>query len=343
MQIPLLLVSSERFADHLTPPGHPERVERAEVFEGVALRWRDRGGRIAEPRPATEGEVARVHDEGYLRALAATRGRAVRLDPDTYTSPDTYDIALLAAGASLVGVDHALDHGAPALVLARPPGHHAERDRAMGFCFLNNVAVAAAHARARGLQRVAVVDFDVHHGNGTQWMFYEDPSVFYVSTHQFPYYPGTGGAAEIGRNRGAGFTMNVPLEAGATDADYDLVFAELIVPVLEAFRPELLLLSAGFDAHHRDPLASMRVSTDGFAAIVTRMWHLAARSCQGRLVAVTEGGYDLVALAGGLDATIEVLSVPPPEALEAMQGDHARGREVSDLVRSVLGPYWPGL
>ncbi len=343
MHTPFLLVTSDRFADHITPPGHPERVERAEVFDGVALRWRERGGRLAAPRPATPDELARVHDQAYLQRLEATRGLAVQLDPDTYTSPDTYDVALLAAGAALVAVDHALDLKAPALALVRPPGHHAERARAMGFCLLNNVAVAAAHARARGLARVAVVDIDVHHGNGTQWMFYEDPTVFYVSTHQFPYYPGTGGAAEIGRQGGSGYTLNVPLETGATDADYDLVFAELIIPVLEAYRPELLLVSAGFDAHHRDPLASMRVSSDGFAAMMARMWHFASRVCEGRLVAVTEGGYDLVALAGGLEATIEVLSAPPPGVLEPMQGDHARGRDVLGIVADLLRPYWPGL
>ncbi len=343
MQIPLLLVSSERFADHLTPPGHPERVERAEVFEGVALRWRDRGGRIAEPRPATEGEVARVHDAGY-----SGRSRPPAAGPCGWTPIPTPRRTRTTSRCSRPG-RRSWASTTPSITERQRScwrGRQATTQNAIAPWGSASSTTSRSRRRTPGRvawQRVAVVDFDVHHGNGTQWMFYEDPSVFYVSTHQFPYYPGTGGAAEIGRDRGAGFTMNVPLEAGATDADYDLVFAELIVPVLEAFRPELLLLSAGFDAHHRDPLASMRVSTDGFAAIVTRMWHLAARSCQGRLVAVTEGGYDLVALAGGLDATIEVLSVPPPEALEAMQGDHARGREVSDLVRSVLGPYWPGL
>jgi acetoin utilization deacetylase AcuC-like enzyme len=224
----------------------------------------------------------------------------------------------------------------------RPPGHHAERDRAMGFCLFNNVAVAAAHARARGLPRVAIVDFDVHHGNGTQWLFYDDPSVLYVSAHQFPYYPGTGAAHEIGRGAGAGFTVNVPLEAGATDADYDLAFSEIVVPVLDAFAPALLLVSAGYDAHHRDPLAAMRVSTDGFAAMVSRLWHCAHRCCEGRIVAVTEGGYDLPALAGGIEATLDVLSAPL-EPIEPMQGDHARAREIVEPLRAILKPYWPAL
>jgi acetoin utilization deacetylase AcuC-like enzyme len=342
MPIPLLLVSSDRFADHVTPPGHPERVERADVFSGVALRWRDRGGLVVGPRPATVEDLLRVHGETYVDIIGATAGRAVRLDPDTYTSPESHEVALLAAGATLAAVDHALVARAPAFALVRPPGHHAEREKAMGFCLFNNVAVAAAYARARGLARVGIVDFDVHHGNGTQWMFYDDPTVFYVSTHQFPYYPGTGAATEIGSGAGAGYTLNVPLEAGATDADFDLAFAELILPALEAFHPELLLVSAGFDAHHRDPLAAMRATTDGFAAIMGRLWLLATQLCEGRLIAVTEGGYDLAALAGCLEATIEVLSAPAAVP-EPMQGDHARARESIDIARAVLQPYWPTL
>jgi acetoin utilization deacetylase AcuC-like enzyme len=340
--IPLLLVSSSRFADHVTPPGHPERVERADVFDGIALHWRERGGLVVGPRAATVADLCRVHDPAYVDKVAATQGRAVRLEPDTYTSPESYDVATLAAGAVLSAVDYAIETGAPALALVRPPGHHAERDKAMGFCLFNNVAVGAAYARSRGHARVGIVDFDVHHGNGTQWIFYDDPSVLYVSTHQYPYYPGTGSAIEIGTGAGAGFTLNVPLEAGATDADYDLAFAELIVPTLEAFRPDLLLVSAGYDAHHRDPLASMRVSTDGFAAMVLRLWQLASRACGGRLVAVAEGGYDLFALAGGLEATIEVLSAPP-SAPEPMQGDHARARESIEMTRGILAPYWPNI
>jgi acetoin utilization deacetylase AcuC-like enzyme len=338
----LLLISSDRFADHVTPPGHPERVERADVFSGMALRWQERGGRVAAPREADREALLRVHDARYVDLVAATAGRAVRLDPDTYTSPESYEVALLAAGAVLVGVDHAMAQNAPALALVRPPGHHAEAGKAMGFCLFNNVAVGAAYARAAGLARVAVVDFDVHHGNGTQWMFYEDPSVLYVSTHQFPYYPGTGDVPDIGRGAGAGATLNVPLEGGATDADYDLAFAELIVPVLDAFGPDLMLVSAGYDAHHRDPLASMRVSTDGFQAMMTRLWEVASRRCAGRLVAVTEGGYDMPALAGGLEATIEVLA-NPPVVPEPMQGDHARARQAIDLVKPILAPYYATL
>ena len=200
--------------------------------------------------------------------MAATAGQAVMLDPDTFTSPDSYDIARLAAGATVQAAEHAVAEREPAFALVRPPGHHAEPDRAMGFCLFNNVAVAAAAMLARGLERIAIVDIDVHHGNGTQAMFYEEPRVLYVSTHQFPFYPGTGAADEIGAGDGRGFTVNVPMEAGSTDADYALVHRDIVGPVLDEFRPELVLVSAGYDAHERDPLASMRMTTEGYGAMV---------------------------------------------------------------------------
>ena len=208
----LTIVTSDRFADHLTPPGHPERVERAEVMQVVASAFRQRGGSVVEPRPATDEELVRIHDRAHLDAIRETAGRATALDRDTFTSPDTYEVSLLAAGAVLSGVDHVLDsgRGSRAFAMVRPPGHHAERNRAMGFCLFNNVAVGAAHARARGLSRVAIVDYDVHHGNGTQWAFYDDPAVLFISSHQYPFYPGTGAAHDVGSGRGVGFTVNVP-------------------------------------------------------------------------------------------------------------------------------------
>ncbi len=297
----MLFIASERFEEHTTPPGHPERPERARVFSEVASRWKEKGVRVIEPRSATREELARVHDSAYINAITATAGRAVMLDPDTFTSPESYDIALLAAGAAVQAMEHALETRKPAFALVRPPGHHAERDRAMGFCLFNNVAVAAAAAIARGLSRVAVVDIDVHHGNGTQWMFYDDPRVLYVSTHQFPFYPGTGAADEVGRGPGKGYTMNVPLAAGATDAVYDRAY-KTIVGRLDEFAPELLLVSAGYDAHADDPLASMRVTTEGYAAIVAHLKTVADRHCP--IAFVTEGGYDLDALGACLDATV---------------------------------------
>ena len=338
----VILIHSERFADHQTPPGHPERAERAEVMDVVAANWAARHIEIVAPPAATDEQLARVHAPDYLRRVSDTSGRATQLDPDTYTSPESYEIARLAAGAAVDAVERVLggSHRA-AVALVRPPGHHAERDRAMGFCFFNNVAVGAAHARANGVAKVAIVDFDVHHGNGTQHMFEGDPHVLYVSMHQYPYYPGTGGADEIGRGAGRGFTINLPLEVGAVDEDYQTVFGEVVVPVLHQFEPDLLMISAGFDAHERDPLAGMRLTTDSFAAMTMELRHVAEECCRGRIVAVTEGGYDLQALAASLDATIGVLS----GAVEPVQWPSSRipsnrGRAATAALRPLLAPFW---
>jgi acetoin utilization deacetylase AcuC-like enzyme len=304
----LTLIHTARFADHLPPPGHPERPERAETMRAVVERFRAAGGRVVEPRAATDQDLGRVHTPEYVRTITATRGRAVTLDPDTFTSPDSEEVARLAAGAALLGVDTVLDGpaGSRAFAVVRPPGHHAESDRAMGFCLYNNVAIGAAYARARGCERVAIVDYDVHHGNGTQWTFYEDPTVLFVSSHQYPFYPGTGAADQTGRGAGAGFTLNLPLAAGARDGDVIGRYEREAMPLLERFRPGLLMVSAGFDAHERDPLAGCRMTTEGFRALTTLLVGAAERLCGGRMVLVTEGGYDLTALADCLQAVIDV-------------------------------------
>jgi acetoin utilization deacetylase AcuC-like enzyme len=306
----LVLVTSARFADHVNPPGHPERIERAETMEVVATRWAASGGRVLAPREATNDDLGRVHASEYVGLIQATRGQAVQLDADTYTSPDSEEVARLAAGAVLTAVDHVLDgpRRSRAFVMARPPGHHAEADRAMGFCLYNNIAVGAAFARARGLSRVAIVDYDVHHGNGTQWIFYEDPTVLFISSHQFPFYPGTGAANETGRGPGAGFTINLPLPAGSGDAHFHEVYQTTVVPALDTFRPELLLVSAGFDAHERDPLAGMQLTTDGYGALTSQLLSAADDLCEGRIVFVTEGGYDLRALAECCQRVIDLAS-----------------------------------
>jgi acetoin utilization deacetylase AcuC-like enzyme len=337
----MIVITSPRFGAHATPPGHPERIERAEVFDSIALAWAGRGGRTAEPRPATRDQLARVHTARHLDAIEATAGRAVMIDADTFTSPESQDVALLAAGAAIGAVDHALDASEPAFALVRPPGHHAERDRAMGFCLYNNAAAAAAHALSRGLSRVAIVDIDVHHGNGTQWIFYDDPRVLYVSTHQFPFYPGTGAADQVGLDEGEGFTLNVPLEAGATDADYGLVYGTIVGPVLGRFDPELVIVSAGFDAHERDPLASMRVSTAGYAEIVRA---LRAWSGTRGLAVVTEGGYDLQALRECIEAALPALDAAPAGRVELATGQPApRGERALAAVRTAQARYWRGI
>jgi acetoin utilization deacetylase AcuC-like enzyme len=338
----VILLHSERFADHQTPPGHPERAERAEVMDVVAGSWRTRGAEIVAPPAATREQLARVHDADYLRRISETSGHATQLDPDTYTSPESHEIALRAAGATVDAVERVLggSHRA-ALALVRPPGHHAERDRAMGFCLYNNVAIGAAHARANGAAKVAIVDYDVHHGNGTQHIFETDPHVLYISTHQSPYYPGTGAVEEIGRGAGRGFTVNLPLEVGAVDEDYHTAFAEIVVPVLRQFEPDLLMISAGFDAHERDPLAGMRLTTGAFAAMTLELRQVAEECCRGRIVAVTEGGYDLQALAASLDAVIGALSSSPAPARWPASGIASdRGRVSVAAVRPVLVPFW---
>jgi acetoin utilization deacetylase AcuC-like enzyme len=340
----VILIHSDRFAEHQTPPGHPERPERAEVMDAVADRWRQRGTEIVAPRAATTEQLARVHDREYLRQISETVGRSRQLDPDTYTSPESHEIALLAAGAAIDAVERVMGgshRGAVALV--RPPGHHAERDRAMGFCLYNNVAVAAAHARAEGAAKVAIVDYDVHHGNGTQHMFEVDPHILYISTHQYPYYPGTGPAHEVGREAGRGFTVNVPLEVGSVDDDYQVVFERIVAPVVRQFEPDLIIASAGFDAHERDPLGGMRLSTPAFAAMTLTLRGLAEECCRGRLVSVTEGGYDLQALAASLDAIIEVhaaaaVSVPVSWPSSGRAGE--RGLAALETVRHEHASYW---
>jgi len=340
----MLLISSPRFEEHVTPPGHPERPERAQVFDGVAASWREQGGKTSEPHQATREELARVHAAGHLDRIESAAGKSSMLDADTFTSPESYEVALLAAGAAVQAAEHALRTRETAFALVRPPGHHAERDKAMGFCLFNSVAVAAAAAIASGIERVAVVDIDVHHGNGTQWIFYDDPRVLYVSSHQFPFYPGTGAADETGTGNGKGFNVNIPMEAGSTDADYDLVYRAIAAPVLEQFRPELTLISAGYDAHEADPLASMRMSASGYGRIVARLKTAAAKS--GVLALVTEGGYDLPALSDCLESTLSILAVDIigfSSESQLTAPSAPRGERAVAAARAANAPFWPGL
>jgi acetoin utilization deacetylase AcuC-like enzyme len=319
-------------------------------MRAVVDAWRERGGTVLSPRPARRDEIERIHAVGYIDRLAAAAGYPAVLDLDTYMSPGSWEAAVHAAGAALTAVDWALagdaddEEMSAAFALIRPPGHHALRDRAMGFCLLNNVAIAVAHVLARGLTRVAVVDYDVHHGNGTQWAFYDDPRVLVVSAHEYPFYPHTGAAGECGIRGGEGFTVNIPLSAGATDADYLLLLEQVVEPILAAFAPELLLLDVGFDAHDRDPLAHMHVSTAGFARIAARLQAAAVRSCRGRMALATEGGYHLDALRESLQATIDVLDGRRPDIVDAAVGPPTpSGTSALELVRAVQSRYWSTL
>ncbi len=306
---PILLVDDPRFDQHIPPGHHPERPERLRAARRAVATAGVTPQRVV-PRGATDDELARVHEPRFVEALGELRHRRGYLDPDTYISPESVDVARLAAGSLVAMVDAMIDGPVPqGVALLRPPGHHARPGRAMGFCLLNSVAVAAAHARTRGLERVAVVDWDVHHGNGTQEMFWRDPHVLYVSTHQFPFYPGTGDVDEVGEADGTGYTVNVPLAAGGGDAVYASAFDRIVLPVLEAHAPELVLVSAGFDGSARDPLAQMQLSAASFGWMAREIARVAAGPAKGRVGLVLEGGYDLVALEDGLRSAIEGLTL----------------------------------
>ena len=308
-----------RCVDHDTGAGHPECADRLRAIqqrleEGGVLAELD----VCQPEAAEERWILQVHERDYVERVARVcRSAPTTLDvSDVPVCPASGEIARLAAGGFLAAVDRVMDGSwNNGFVACRPPGHHAEHREAMGFCIFNNIAIAARYLRERhGLERVAIVDFDVHHGNGTQHTFEEDPAVLYASLHQYPHYPGTGAAKERGRGAGEGATLNCPLKPGTGDAEWQEALESQVLPALEEFRPQFLLVSAGFDAHAQDPLSMTRVTEAGFRAMTQGLLDVAARHCEGRLVATLEGGYHLEALASSVEAHLQELLRAPRRA-----------------------------
>jgi len=339
--MPTGLVDDPRFLDHVAPYGHPEHPGRLKAIrarfeaDGLASRC------VCVPaREAANEELRRIHTAAHVRAVDATASSDFQaLDPDTYTSRGSAEAARLAAGG-LVDLASEVLSGrlANGFALLRPPGHHAEADRAMGFCLYNNVAVAARAVQAAGsCERVLIVDWDVHHGNGTQHSFWDDPSVLYFSTHQFPFYPGTGAAEEAGGGKGRGFNVNVPWPAGMGDADHLSAFDRLLLPIARSFSPDLVLVSAGFDAAAGDLLGGMRVSPGGYAALTERLLSLA----DGRLVLALEGGYNLDAIARSAAACLRVLlGEESPHDFGTVSP--AGARKIEETIE-VQREFWKGL
>ena len=340
----LLVAHDPSSREHCAPAYHPERPERLDA----ALRGLERVAceRQAVPiRAASVDELLTVHGAAFVEQMMALEAptsaqheaRAAFLDPDTFVVDGSIAAARRAAGAGLETVAALVrGEGTRGVVLVRPPGHHARREQAMGFCLFNNVALMAQAARAQGFERVAIVDFDVHHGNGTQEIFYERPDVLYLSTHQYPLFPGTGALHERGAKDGTGFTVNVPLTGGADDSVYHASFSRVIVPVLESYAPDLLLVSAGFDAALHDPLAEMRLSADAYRSMMRALTAVAERSAQGRIAMVLEGGYDLPSLEACLAAALEGMLEPGTE----------QARPTSDcldlkLAEQAARTHWP--
>lgn len=300
------------YLKHDTGEGHPERPERLRALMShllAAPEWHFL--MHAQPRSASLDRIKLVHPESYIRSLELRcRGGERILDQgDTSVSPESYEIALLAAGGVVEGVDRVMNGDLQSVFCAvRPPGHHAGVRTAMGFCLMNNAAIGARHAQqAHGVERVAIVDWDVHHGNGTQEIFYDDASVLYVSVHQYPFYPGTGAEHERGNGAGEGITLNCPMKAGSGEKEYCAAFEKTILPALDRFGPGLLIISAGFDAHKDDPLAGIQLTEESFSKMTEMMMEASRRHCEGRIVSVLEGGYDVDALGRSVEAHLKQL------------------------------------
>ncbi|MBN1272250.1 MAG: histone deacetylase [Candidatus Aminicenantes bacterium] len=338
------IVKDRRFLNHTMGEGHIENPGRLEAIYSALEEENVPPYVELPPRPAEEKEIAFIHSPEYISQVRSTAGKpSVQLDPDTSTSPLSYETALLAAGSLLETADTIMAGSGiqNAFALVRPPGHHAEKSRAMGFCIFNNIAIAAEHLiQKHGLKRILVVDWDIHHGNGTQNAFYHRKDVLYFSIHQFPFYPGTGLWGETGQGEGEGYTINVPLFPGKEDADYVFIFENMIYPLASEYRPEFILVSAGFDIHREDPLGGMEVSDRGFGAMTHILLNTAAEFSQNRLLLTLEGGYSLTGLQEGVLAVLEQLAGngSKPEIEKDLSVGTAR--ELSQVFE-ILSDYWP--
>ncbi len=335
------VVIDRRYLQHDTGPGHPERPERITALLPLVKAAVSQITPVAA-RVASGEELALVHDGAYVAEVEATQHQSrYAFDADTPTSPQSYETARLAAGGFLAVLDAIMDGTvADGFALVRPPGHHAERHRAMGFCLFNNVAVGAEYLRRRyGLRRVLIVDWDLHHGNGTQHIFEADPGVLYISTHQYPYYPGTGASEEVGYGAGEGYTVNLPFPAGFGDAEYEEAFTRIVEPIAYQYEPEFVLISAGFDAHRRDPLGGMQVSEAGFKAMTRMLVNVARAHANGRCAAILEGGYDLVAIHDSATQVLEELREAHSEPLPRAAAPSHAGPLI-ERIRKIQGRYW---
>jgi acetoin utilization deacetylase AcuC-like enzyme len=342
------IVRHDLYKEHLAEFPHVESPQRLKVIYDM-LDGADTAGQFVtiSPRPATNEELSWIHSHTYIERVAETDGKAhVSLDPDTQTTPLSYQAAKLAVGGLFSLVDQIFDGTIEnGFALVRPPGHHAERDRAMGFCLFNNVALGARYAmNTYGVKKILIVDWDLHHGNATQNAFYEDPDVLYFSTHQYPYYPGSGGLGEVGHSDGIGRTINVPLSLGHGDAEFFWIFKRILSPVADDFQPEFVFVSAGFDTYVDDPLGGMKVTPRGYAAMTRLIMDIAKAYASERVAITLEGGYHLSGLRESVRAVLKELvgdSILTTDYLEAFEKGGAPP-VVEDVIR-VQRPYWASL
>jgi len=341
------VVRDPRYLEHNQGPGHPESPRRLEVIYEYLDREEVKGiFKTVVPRPASRDELLWNHTSDYIEKIARTAGRDFsRLDPDTSTNKDSWEVARLAVGGIFAAMDliagPELENG---FALVRPPGHHAEADHAMGFCIFNNVALGAHYARrVLGCKRVMIVDWDLHHGNGTQHSFYRNPDVLYFSTHQFPYYPGSGSVEQIGEDKGKGFTVNVPLSPGAGDEDFAAIYNRLVKPIGKSFSPDFILVSAGLDIYQDDPLGGMKVTTKGFAYMARILLELAESCCDGRILFCLEGGYNLTGLRDGVLAVLcecKAMSILDKDTASSLDNS-GPGPKIIKNVIDIQRDYWP--